>query len=200
MKSKYVRGIAGFVIAAAIASCATNEPAPKEGMSLEAVSPRTEFKPLSADTNDHALLVPRSMLTVAYVTSAKTVAREGPGGQFPVSDIVFEHGQRLLVFDQIGVWAKVLEVASGQTGWLHKKTITKPAPNNHPIEVHSALLPVVFAIQPIGRLVAYDAVRDVPAVIPKGASFTVFSKQKGKTLIWLKESNSVAWLPLNEAQ
>ena len=145
-------------------------------------------------TQTEVLQIPGSLIRMARVIRPQAELREGPGTQFPLNDELLRHGDRIFVFDQLGVWQKVIVEKTGQRGWLHNKTIEENRLVGT-VAVPRLKVPTVIVLETISQAYQYPDEKPVEVKIPRGAVFYTFRRELDKRLVWIAETNSVIWLP-----
>jgi hypothetical protein len=147
-------------------------------------------------------VVPPGTLRVSKVARKKAEMREGPGVSFALADRILEEGTKVIVFEQHGVWVKVLSVGEWDSGWLHVNTISPPRLNKTRITINVAKFPTVLAVRPVTHGLAFaggDSVRFSDA-IPKGRMFRALQITGDRTLVWIAERNDIVWIKRKDMQ
>lgn len=152
------------------------------------------------DAGERRLLVPAEMLTVSEIVRPKAEVRGGPGVQFELADKVLVQGTAVLVFDKVGVWRKIVVMATSQTGWVHAQTLAEPKPSDVPMLVDPRRLPTVLAMREVEQVRSFPAQNPVKTKVPKGAMFRSLMYADAGTLVLLPETNSVMWISGKDVQ
>ena len=188
-------------------SCATTEPPAQE--EAPATATKKVKKPVpfilgngtggmstkAADSNVGLAVAPVGTLRVSKVTRPRAEMREGPGVTFALFDRILEEGDKVIVFEQHGVWAKVITISNWEPGWLHAHTISTPRLNKQAMTVNFAKVPTVLAVKPVDRALAFKGQEgDLEVAIPKGKMFKALQVTEDKTLIWMAEKNAMVWI------
>jgi hypothetical protein len=162
------------------------------------------------DSAARAAAVKELALELALVVSAVTVrprteVREGPGVEFNVSDTVLPAGDRVLVYELVGPWRRIVSPTRGVRGWAHRGTLRFDRPGAEgrgdlklKVKVRPALLPMVFAHHTVTQVYRYPGLEPLKTAIPAGSSFYLLKQVEGRKLIWLTETNSVVWVKSEE--
>jgi hypothetical protein len=145
-------------------------------------------------------VVPAFMVMESKVQRPRAELRAGPGAQFELSDQVLPQGTRVLLFDRVGVWQKVLVVGTWQKGWVHSQALEPGVPNSRPIAVDMSRLPTVIAVNDISAGQAFRSLAPVKVAIPRGAQFRTLRIADGGTLVWLPQTNSTVWISGKDVQ
>jgi len=146
-------------------------------------------------------VAPLGTLRVSKVTRPRAEMREGPGIMFALADRILEEGDKVVVFEQYGVWAKVMTIGHWEAGWLHAHTLSAPRLNKESMTVNFAKFPTVLAVKPIERAVAFGGQdQNIAVAIPKGKIFKALQITEEKTLIWMPEKNSMVWIKGKDMQ
>lgn len=165
--------------------------------SIEAktIIPRSfDRQPISLDPS-HLVKIPKQLLSAAMIVRPRAELRMGPGSTFDLLDSILEENDKVMIFDTIGVWSKIVSLRLGIGGWVHKKVLAldESAPDSN-IEVATKLLPTVIAIEAVTHMYSYGDLAKIPVRIGKGSQFIALRKIGGRTLVWLADTNSVAWI------
>jgi len=146
-------------------------------------------------------VAPVGTLRISKVTRPRAEMREGPGVTFALADRILEEGARVIVFEQHGVWARVITIGRWEAGWLHAHTLSTPRLNKQAMTVNLAKFPTVLAVKPVDKALAFrDQGRDLDVTIPKGKMFKALQVTEDKTLIWMAEKNSMVWIKGKDMQ
>jgi hypothetical protein len=139
--------------------------------------------------------IPKSLLSYSYIQRPRAEFRSGPGSEFDLLDSTLEGHDKVIIFDTIGVWSKVISPRLGISGWVHRKALASDLEaDSAEIEVAVKLLPTVIAIEAIDHVYSYGDLGNAAVSITRGTQFIALRKVKGRTLVWLTETNSVAWI------
>lgn len=153
-----------------------------------------------ADPGERRLLIPAEMLTVSEIVRPRAEVRSGPGVQFELTDKVLLQGADVLVFDKVGVWRKIVVMATSQTGWVHAQTLAEPRPSDVPMIVDPKRLPTVLAMREVDQVRSFPEQAPVKTKVPKGAMFRSLMYADAGTLVLLPETSSVMWIPGKDVQ
>ena len=130
--------------------------------------------------------------------------RKGPGLGFEIHDDLLTPSTEVILTRVAGPWLKVCPLASSplegseavRVGWIHVRSLAgRPYRNPRALRVPTVALPVVFAKEPIHKLGEFSRNRWHKVNIPKGSAFLGFAASSENTLVWLPQTQSVAWLP-----
>jgi len=146
------------------------------------------------------LEIPQGMLELWQINREQVEVREGPGVDFELKVSLLDYGENVIITARKGVWRKFLSLDTKIRGWIHYRRLS-------PLEkkIDSIVIPVknlekVFAIRDVNKVYSYGDNKQQSVHIPKGRGFP-FMKQKGdKNLVWIYETNSVAWVLDSEVQ
>lgn len=147
-------------------------------------------------------VVPPGTVRVSKVARKRSEMREGPGVSFALADRILEEGTKVIVFEQHGVWVKVLSVGEWDSGWVHVNTISPPKLNKTSMTINVAKFPTVLAVRPVSQGLAFaggDSVRFGDA-IPKGRMFRALQITGDRTLVWIAERNDIVWIKRKDMQ
>jgi hypothetical protein len=196
-----------------ILSCATTEPPAQEAVTATVQKKTQKAAPFilgdgtsgmsnkAADASIELAVAPAGTLRISKVTRPRAEMREGPGVSFALVDRILEEGDRVIVFEQHGVWAKVITVGRWEPGWLHTHTLSTPRLNKQAMTVDFAKFPTVLAVKPLDRALAFkEQESEVQVVIPKGKLFKALQVTEDKTLIWIAEKNAMVWIKGKDMQ
>jgi hypothetical protein len=165
-------------------------------LSVQSVQPRTVIPvALAAENQNESTLlqIPNSLLSFSHVTQPAAEMREGPGSQFPLQGVLLETGDRVLVLDHYRKWVKVFQGDTGRSGWMHQQSLTPLSTQTGSFTVDTRALEALV-VTPGRSLMSYPDQAIVPLPIPVGRVFFVLKKEKKRSLVWLPESQSVAWV------
>jgi hypothetical protein len=141
------------------------------------------------------VIIPRNLLTRSYVSRSRADLRSGPGSEFELLDSTLEENDKVVIFDTIGVWSKIVSLRLGISGWIHGQALAEDRETNGVgIKFPVRLLPTVIAIESIGHVYSYGDSIKTPVLIKRGTQFIALRKINGRTLVWLTKTNSVAWI------
>lgn len=157
-----------------------------------------------ADLNHHAkmAIAPAGTLRISKVSRPRAEMREGPGINFALTDRILEEGSPVIVFEQHGVWVKVISMANWEGGWIHGQTITQPKLNKKSVAVNLSMFPTVLAVKPVSEAMKFASNESVQLreAIPRGKMFRALQVTNEKTLIWMPESNAIFWIAGKDMQ
>lgn len=194
-------------------SCATTEPpVQKETAVIETKKVRNP-EPLilgdgtagmigkATNSNISLAVAPIGTLRISKITRPRAEMREGPGTSFALVDRILEEGDNVIVFEQHGVWAKVITVGHWEPGWLHAHTLSTPLLNKQAMSVDFSKFPTVLAVKPVEKALAFnDEGGELEVAIPKGKMFKALQVTEYKTLIWMAEKNAMVWIKGKDMQ
>ncbi|MEZ4743591.1 MAG: hypothetical protein R3B45_14295 [Bdellovibrionota bacterium] len=172
----------------------------KDGLETQVVQARTitpksfNFRLVTTLSKD-ALRVPANVLELARVVRKKAEVRDGPNSSFLLQDQILDKDELVVVIDAIGVWKKVFAYQREITGWVHADMIENVALRTDMITIKINSLPVVVAVQPLNYMHTYPDRQKKHIYIRKGSQFIALKRGMRSVLVWLTETNSVAWLP-----
>lgn len=137
----------------------------------------------------------------AVTVRPRTEVRVGPGVEFELTDAVLSEGERVLVYGLVGSWRRIVSTVGGVRGWAHRGSLRFDRHNaktlresGQKLSVKPTLLPLVFAHKTVVQILQYPGLEPLNTFIPQGKSFYLLKEESGRKLIWLTETNSVAWV------
>lgn len=193
-----------------LTACATPAPVGEKTASKKNTKP-TPFvlgagivRPESLDLNTQAAMAtaPVGTLLVSQVIRPLAEVREGPGVNFSLTDRILEVGEQVIVFEEHGVWSKIISVKKWESGWVHVRALSKPALNRKRMVINFARFPTVLAMKPLNYVRSFvggDSVK-LEEIIPRGKQFRALQVTENKTLIWMSENNSIVWIKGRDMQ
>ncbi len=125
--------------------------------------------------------------------------RVGPGVHFPIQDQTIGKGEIIVVMEKLKHWVKVYTPFRSLTGWVHQKTI-QSTPYQKNLKIPFQKLPSVFVIKNLTKLIDYHSKKPTIIKAAKGAFFKSLKKEKSLTLIYIPQSNSIAWIKSGDIQ
>jgi hypothetical protein len=141
------------------------------------------------------LIIPTKMLNFGVVERKRAEVREGPGVQFALKEKVLLEGDRVILFERVGVWRRVLSQRREVKGWVHFRALK---PSNAALEDQITLpsddLPTVIAIKPVRLATTFATDKIIEVSIPKGTMFRSLTHRNSKVLVYLLPTKSVIWL------
>lgn len=140
------------------------------------------------------LEIPNELLNEAVVTRQHAELRLGPGEQYSLDDTIIGAGTKIVTFERFGAWQKVFIPMLKKEGWLHHKTLKPEKSSKQEVTIASTNLPIISILKNVHQVSSYPDKRKVKFKIPKGAVFLAIKYEKEKVLVWIPETNSVAWL------
>lgn len=200
--------IALLVLTAAISGCRTAEekgPRPaaidtsKIQLEAKTVVPAS-FQHQFRSRNDKALAIPPGVVRVAEVVRPRAEVRGGPGVEYPLHDWILREGARLLVYDSVGVWRKVIPPEKGRAGWVHEGVLSQQTVNEQAVTLPGESLPTVIAVKPIKTAWTFPEEKTVEVTIPKGTLFRTLRYGRKASLVWLENTNSLIWIDREEVR
>jgi|GEM_PF-3504268 len=158
---------------------------------------------LTSDVKDVALNL--DLVVSAVTVRPRTEMRAGPGVEFEVSDSVLDSGERVLVYELIGSWRRIVSPSRGVRGWVHRGSLRFDHHNaktlreaKAKVSIRPDLLPMVFSHHSVKRVYRYPDLEPLQTLIPPGKYFYLLRENEGRKLIWLVETNSVVWIKSEE--
>ena len=152
-----------------------------------------------------SLLISLELVDSAHTVRPRTEVRTGPGVEFELVDEVLREGERVLVYDLVGSWRRIVSPTRGIRGWAHRGTLrfdrheqVEVYDKNTKVRIQPKLLPMVFANQIVLRVFGFSTLKPINTTIPRGRSFHLLKEHSGRKLIWLPETNSVVWVRSEE--
>ena len=134
------------------------------------------------------------MIRLAQVKTRSVFLRNGPSSKFEIKDNPTLKSEYLVVLYKMNQWIKVLDVANGEIGWLHKKLITelKAIPSDFKLAVRK--LPMVFVTQPIRQAENHNGTSNVSVQFGKGKKFRTLINGSRKVLVYLSKDKQPIWI------
>ena len=132
-------------------------------------------------------------LIEAYQSNRNHVdLREGPGVNYRLKGSLIL-GEVLILSARKGVWRKIVSLDRNVRGWVHHKRLSRVLNDKNIVSIYPARVQQVFAIRDVHHIYSYSKRRQLSVKIPKGRSFPLLRKKGKWNLIWLPETNSLAW-------
>jgi hypothetical protein len=178
-----------LLLVGGLVSCATSSIIKPE---LKTELPR-DFNSQNELLSGKALL-PAHTLELLEVVRKRAELRKGPAITYDLKDKTALKGDVGIPLNTKGVWKKVYLIESGTSGWIHGKTVSSLEGNPKMISVDLKKLPVVAAYKPTKTIYDYPTIKKLDVDIPKGTTFIVFKKYKWRLLVWLPQTNTMAWV------
>lgn len=187
-----------------LGACASTEepsqiitsPITVDAVKSETILPRRFDRGIADQANAIGeLVVPANLMRAHKIVRPKAELREGPGTQFPLNDQLLVRGDRIFVFDDLGVWRKVVVDGADKVGWVHYQTVGSDVESNATFRVPTRKLPTVIVLNTIDEVHTFPHLVPKSVKIPKGAMFYMLMKTVEKRLVWIPETNSVMWIP-----
>jgi len=153
-----------------------------------------------------SLTLEAELVRSAVTVRPRTEVREGPGVAFLLSEALLPAGERVLVYELVGVWRRIVAPGRGVRGWVHRGALRfdrhaeRPRDAKLKLSVSPTLLPLVFAARPVTQVYLYPGLQPTKTEIPAGSAFFLLKEASGRKLIWLSETNSVVWVNAKEMQ
>jgi hypothetical protein len=190
--------IAGFVAVGLCSSCASPridfEEVRTRAVQRQTVLPQT-FSSYQKNLGERApIVVPREFVYLQVISRPVAELREGPGHHFAIKDRLIDRGTEVIVLDEVGVWKKILVATDNEVGWVHQQTMSDLDLISGNIILNPKLLPVVIAIRPITSVYQIEDLKPKRVKIDKGTLFISLKEKLGRRLLWISETNSVAWV------
>jgi hypothetical protein len=194
-------GLMTFSLFFFLAGCVHSADSEENGASAKQITikPFTEItaaKSLweSRHNAEAVVTVPKELFLMSALRRDHVELREGPGAGYAVKDRLLSKGEKVLVFDRIGVWRRVYALSDGSQGWLHVKMINGLRRSKEALQVAAKDLPVLYAVNYIKKIYSFPEEKIIDVNIPKGTTFSYFKKTARQALVWIKSTNSVAWM------
>ena len=157
------------------------------------------FKPV-APYAARKVVLPKGALRLSRVSRVRAELREGPGSQFKLQGKWLQRGDKVIVFNRVAAWYKVLTIQSKKQGWMHYKALGSFYYSDRPTALSVHLLPRVFSIRKISSVYLNPSKTQVAVNIPKGRAFAALQIDQRRTLVWVRETDSVLWLNSEDAR
>ena len=146
------------------------------------------------------LIIPSELIQVGVVVRPRAEVREGPALHFSVQDNILTKGERVIEFQRVDVWSRIIAVKSGQRGWVHHQTLGRDHHAPREIEIETILLPNVFTAVEDARVYDYPSQRAVKARIPRGRALRLLLQGRSRAIVWIAETNAVMWIDLEDIE
>lgn len=188
---KFSKFVASIISLLALFSCASTEPVTPQ---LKTIVPDS-FEKKSHELGKNAVLG-KETVKVLRISRNRAELRKGPGTNYEIQDEILKNGETCLLLEEMGVWRKILPLTdegTKKTGWVHKKTISVDNSVDK-ISINLNKLPAVVAIKRVNKIFSYSKMEQIKVDIPKGTAFVALQKHKWRTLVWLPQTNSLAWV------
>lgn len=201
---KCLRGALSLLLA--VAGCQHSAPSGNGDGALSAGTATIGAEPvLPDDFSKYAaaqtIEIPVDMIELGTIVRPRAPIRTGPGVNLPLTDWILTEGERVLTFDRVGRWVRVLALKSGHRGWLHEAVIGPATPATEPaLTLDTALLPTAFAQHDIRRVNSYKNGQPVDVNIPKGSAFRALLVEKKRALVLVPQTNAAIWVDRKDVQ
>jgi len=194
-----IRSLSLLALVTSCATSTTETPQPPENLVKNHTILPESFGSQGAELFTH-LLVPNELLRLSVVSRPRAEVREGPALHFPVQDNILTVGDKVIEFQRVDVWSRIIAVKSGQRGWVHYQTLQRDHRVPQKVEVETQLLPNVFTKVEGARLYDYPSQRALEASIPRGRALRMLMQGRSRAIVWLAETNTVAWIELEDIE
>ena len=171
-----------------------NSPAPVARLRAETVLPARFGSNFEEPRVGTKIFVPPSLLRISTVKRPRADVRNGPGTQFDLEDFVLPNGAKVLVFDRVGVWQKIVAIDLKKRGWVHYQSLGEISPTKEALTVEMRLLPTALAMHAIAAAATFPAKTGLKVMIPKGAMFRTLAFDESDALVVVPTTNSVMWV------
>jgi len=138
------------------------------------------------------LQVPNALLTFYRVSHGGTEVRKGPGGAFPLLPRFLEEKEVVMGLESYKKWTKVFQADTNRMGWVHQDNLTALVKKEGSLTLDTRVLGTVFANE--SMLSSYPENQKLPVIVPKDRMFFVLRSEPQRSLVWIVENQSVAWL------
>lgn len=171
----------------------------KEPLKISVVSIIPEkFSPASSiKKRFEQIIFPVEFFDESEIVRPRAELRSGPGVQFPLKEDVLTKGTKVILFERLGVWQKVLAYeGKGDriSGWVHYQTIKDSYKSQLEMTISVRDLPSLVVARKISKVYTNPSFDLKKVEIPRGKVFNWLCRRNKKYLIWIAETNSVAWL------
>ena len=146
------------------------------------------------------LLIETQLLDIYKIVRPTVEMRDGPGLNYPLDANLLQEGDLVVKIADHGIWRKVLVLTSGEKAWVHYRTIKAYRPSKKYISMKLNHIPRVFVSGPISHAIDFSTGQKRPWSPAKGRPFPVLQKRGKLTLVYLPETNSLAWLTSRDVQ
>ena len=141
------------------------------------------------------LTLPPELLRLKKINRPSTPLREGPGSGFPIQARLLSWGAIVAETDQYSVWRKVITIPELRTGWVHFRTLGDDTSYKNPVRLPGSLLPLRHTRRQLTEVAGFSDNQPVSATIPADRGLLQIRSEPTRTLLWIAETNSVAWFP-----
>ncbi len=156
--------------------------------------------PIGAHQFSNATLrIPSELLDLRQVKRPRAELRMAPMSAYKIQDKLLMQNDRVAVFDQRGVWVKIVALDSDATGWVHHNALENYK-NDGAVFMMETRLPRVFALRPLERAIDYQSGKAVAVNVKKGTALVSLRKTDGKVLVIIPENKTVAWFSQTDVQ
>ncbi len=145
-------------------------------------------------THEKMVYFPPDLFDESFIIRPRAELRTGPGTQFPLNEQVLSNETKVLVFERLGVWRRVLAYETNVSGWVHHQTLAPTAPNENGIALSPSDLPNLVVLRRVTKVFLNPDFHPKKVDIPRGWVFNWLCRRNKKYLVWIKETNSVVWL------
>ncbi|MBQ47117.1 MAG: hypothetical protein CMP10_06520 [Zetaproteobacteria bacterium] len=157
------------------------------------------------------LVLPSRLIDAGVIKRPNAELRTGPGPQYEIFNELLFKDDVVVTFEKVGQWRKVVltepfsDIAFSnkpphtRKGWVHSKSYMNLTPQRY-IKIKKSSLPVVFSLKKISRAWSFHNGKEEKVEIPDQTMFRVIRQTKDKVLIVIEETQSIAWLSLNDVK
>ncbi len=176
-----------------LSACTSLGPKPIPAVVLEKTKMPSEFTYNSYPKLPEKIFVPSSLLDYRYVGRSHVEVREGPKATYKIKEYILPYGTQTVVIAAFRNWRKILLPANGETGWVHYRVL-HPIVEPELLAINPEKLPIVIVKRPIDCVYNVENNAAIKTQIALGRAFIVLKEEKDRYLVWLKETDSVAWI------
>ena len=140
-------------------------------------------------------LIQANLLNLCRVVRAHSELRYGPGVLYKIHNLLVPYNSNAIVLEQKGKWVKVAIPKLMQSGWIHTKALKRFKYDNADyISIETSLLPVLRTKHQVKKIYVSDKQVELKVDIPKNIPFVLLNSQTERNLLWIPQSNSIAWV------
>lgn len=144
--------------------------------------------------SQYELYIPSKLLRLVEVKTYFAPFREGPGFNYPIKDKLLLKKSIHVELDSYGQWTKVLNLTTGKKGWIYKDFVHLVDSPKKNYKIRLDKLPLFMTVKDSSIIRSFDKKSLIRKAVPKGSYFISLNSSKKEKLVWLEDSNSLAWL------
>ncbi len=140
------------------------------------------------------------LVMMSRIDRPRAEVRLGPGPDYPLSDAVLTQDLQVITWQKVGVWQKIVTLNGEIQGWVHSAALGKMSVNQQRLKLKVATFPIVSLVRDVTAVFDYASAEEVQVVWPRGTMYVMLMENSRRKLLWVKNTNSVAWINREDAQ